>query len=128
MKKKTLVVSNDPIPVVFEAYPNFYPDKLPDLIQLTWSEEPMDEGWGETIFCDDGKVVIQINNKLPLEHYPEVMAHELAHVAVGITDDPHGPEWKQTFSAIHCEFERLVAEMLERRHNDGLGDLCKERS
>lgn len=119
MATKKLVVSNDPIPVVFQAYLNLYPDKLPDLIQLTWSEEPMEEGWGETIFRHDGKIVIQINNKLPLEHYPEVMAHELAHVAVGMTDDPHGPEWERVFSTIHREFERLVAELLERRQNDG---------
>ena len=47
------------------------------------------------------------------------MAHELAHVAVGMTNDPHGPEWERVFSAIHREFERLVAELLERRQNDG---------
>lgn len=108
MATKKLIVSNDPIPVVFQAYLNLYPDKLPDLIQLTWSEELMKKGWGETIFYWDGKVIIQINNKLPLESYPEVMIHELAHVAVGITDDPHGPEWKNAFTAIYSEFERLI--------------------
>lgn len=118
MNKKTLVVINDPIPVVFEAYLNLYPNRLPDWIQLTWSENPMDEGWGTTTFCDDGEIVIEINNKLPLEHYPEIMAHELAHVAVGPTDDPHGAEWEKAFDAISNEFERLVAKIVDGRAND----------
>lgn len=109
MGKKELVVINDPIPVVFKAYLNLYPDKLPDLIQLTWSEAPMTEGWGTTTFCDDGKVVIEINNKLTLEHYPEIMAHELAHVAAGLEEE-HGEAWEIAFEAIFNEFNRLVAQ------------------
>ena len=40
---------------------------------------------------------------------PEILAHELAHAIVGITEeDDHGDKWQEVFEAIHVKYEELV--------------------
>ncbi len=104
-------VYNDPIPFVLQAYQNLYPDKVPDLIQLRAFGDD-EQGWGLTNFSADGTIQIEINIALPLEHYPEILAHELAHGAAGV-DAEHGAEWQKAFDAIQTEFDRLICKHFE---------------
>lgn len=57
--------------------------------------------WGTTFFPDDESlpIVIQINVNLKIKHAIEIIAHELAHVIVGI-DAGHSIEFEKTFCAI----------------------------
>lgn len=84
---------NDPNAVVALAFWELYP-------QLSYSAQYVPEieteegkpAYGETIFPDDGSVpIISISAKAPISSGPELLAHELAHVAAG-KDAGHGPE------------------------------------
>ncbi len=51
-----------------------------------------------------------ITKELRVADAVEILAHELAHVAVG-SDEEHGKAWEEAFDAIHNEFDRIGNEM-----------------
>ena len=104
---------NDMFSMVYQAFKNLYPDKECD---CQWQPETMTdedgtEVLGITTYGDDGSVFIDISANLKVADAVEILAHELAHVAVGKEAEPHGQEWEDAFDAIHNEFDRIGNEM-----------------
>ena len=104
--------ANDMFSIVWQAFKNLYPDKdckcqwVPELEKCDDGEQPL----GVTTFADNGEVYVDIVATLPVTDAIEILAHELAHVAVGATED-HGKAWEEAFDKIHAEFDRIGDEM-----------------
>ena len=103
---------NDPFAIVYQAFKNLYPDKD---CEIMWQPVEMkdEEGKGYvglTTFADDGTITVEISVYMKIGDAVETLAHELAHVAVGASED-HGEVWENTFDAIHEEFDRIGNEM-----------------
>lgn len=125
--KKLLVTPflNDPFAFVYQAFKNLYPEKEAECFYdptLTTPAEAMAgksfEGYGYTNFPDDGSMPqIGVGVGLPVFDTVEILAHELAHVAVG-SSHKHDEYWEAAFTAIGDEYERLIAEAVsENNHN-----------
>lgn len=72
--------------------------------------------WGETFFPNDSSTpVITISANLPYKHCLEILAHELAHVIVGV-DTGHGNKWQKCFEEIHKEYSNIVLARQEAEH------------
>lgn len=104
--------ANDPFAIVYKAFQNLYPDKK---CVIYWEpREIKDEegnGYvGMTHFANDGDITVEISVNMFIGDAVETLAHELAHVAVGASEE-HGEEWEKAFDAIHEEFDRIGIEM-----------------
>jgi hypothetical protein len=99
----------NPIQLVIDIVIDKYPDVncsiefVKDLFEKT-------KAYGETCWTDDG-IYVQIDINTPFVGVIEVLAHELAHVAVGY-DEEHGDKWKQVFDSIHADFNDRMLELL----------------
>lgn len=106
---------NDMFAIVYKAFKRLYPDKD---CRCQWNPEKMiaedgKEVLGITTFGDDGETYVDISTTLTVVDAIEILAHELAHVAVGEKAEPHGKEWEEAFDAIHSEFNKIGSEMFE---------------
>jgi hypothetical protein len=86
-------------------------DVFPDLDCIVFFADGLEEKLGQAEFPDDGgRPIIQIGMELPIGPSIEILAHELAHVAVGTDcDNDHGPEWESAFARIHAAYCARVA-------------------
>lgn len=66
--------------------------------------------YGMTDFADDGSVAVFVKPSLEVGDAVEVLAHELAHVAVDIEHD-HDEVWKEAFDKIFDEYNRIGDKM-----------------
>ena len=103
---------NDPFALVWKAFKNLYPDKD---CEMWWDSEIRDSesgipALGMTDFGVDGLVSVFIKPSLSVVDATEVLAHELAHVAVGVEQD-HNEVWETAFDAIFREYNRIGGEM-----------------
>lgn len=108
--------ANDPFSMVYAAFKKLYPDKDCTCYwepKSNW--EPDNEAdsqgtgemtFGETQWSDDGQVTVLVAGDIAVYNAVEILAHELAHVAVG-KDAEHGPEWETAFEAIFSEYNRM---------------------
>lgn len=96
---------NDPFVGVYQAFRRLYPDK--DCCCF-WCEN-LKDGHGVTLFPDNPRLLpeVFISADLPVKHAVEILAHELAHVAVG-ADADHGETWQSAFDAIHEEYMQRI--------------------
>lgn len=99
---------NDPFAVVYRAFNTLYTGKecvcyLHDELRDPESGEPV---FGLTNFGDDGKIRVYVSAELSVSDATEVLAHELAHVAVGI-EHKHDEEWEKEFENIFLEYTRI---------------------
>lgn len=96
---------NDPFVRVYEAFRKLYPDN--DCFCF-WTDD-LEDAHGVTLFSDNPRMSpeIFISADLPVKHAVEILAHELAHVAVG-ADADHGEVWENAFEAIHQEYCRAT--------------------
>ena len=104
--------ANDMFALIWEAFKKLYPGKE---CECMWAPKIRDSENGEpvygvTTFEDGGKVYIDILASVSVVDAVEVFAHELAHVAVGITAD-HGAEWANAFDAIFEEYNKMGLEL-----------------
>lgn len=104
--------NNDPFSLVYMAFENCYPGKQ---CEVYWDDKDMREENGEqqygfTEFNDDGSVVVCVSPDIKVADAVEILAHELAHVAVGI-DENHGQAWERAFDRIFVEYNRIANEM-----------------
>lgn len=104
---------NDPPAIVALAFAELYPDKEYDA-QIT-PDIRDDAGvpvCGCTTFSSDPneRPLVEISGQLPLVHVPEILAHELAHVATGTVGE-HGPEWEAAFEAIQKKYDEIAVEL-----------------
>jgi len=72
-----------------------------------------DNGYGYTYFPDDGFPVIEIGIHVPIGVFPEILAHEIAHVIVGI-EEGHGEKWDEEFSKIQDKWTELLDEKMTK--------------
>lgn len=99
---------NDTFSLVWQAFKNLYPDKE---CECFWESHIRDDGEGNEIFGltdfgDDGSVVVFVRADLTVSVATEILAHELAHVAVGVDHD-HDEAWESAFEAIFQEYHRI---------------------
>ena len=91
--------------------PKLYPGKR---CEIWWEPRPgkSDEGaYGATDFLNDESVPqVFIFTDYPVGQQVEILAHELAHVAVG-PEHGHDVVWEAAFSAIQAEYDRIGAEL-----------------
>lgn len=105
--------SNDMFSLVWEAFEQLYPGKkfecwfAPEL-----ESEEGEEVYGLTVFKDDGEIYVFVSAKLHLSDAVEIMAHELAHVAIGY-DHGHDEAWESAFDKIHKRYEEICKERFE---------------
>lgn len=101
---------NDPFAMIYQAFKRLYPDKPCEI----WGDIPQEadkQAFGMTEFPDDGscpQVFIYSNH--PVHQQVEILAHELAHVAVW-PDHEHDDAWDFAFSAIQQEYGQIVTEL-----------------
>ena len=104
---------NDPPAIVALAFAELYPGKEYDAQIVPDIRD--DEGvpvCGCTTFGTDPneRPLVEISGQLPLVHVPEILAHELAHVATGQLTE-HGPEWEAAFEAIQKKYDEIAVEL-----------------
>lgn len=118
---------NDPFAMVWAAFKKLYPDKD---CEIYWEPQIRDEEdvkpvYGLTDFADDGSVAVFVKPNLEVADAAEVLAHELAHVAVGIEHN-HDEVWQEAFDKIFDEYNRigsgLFTDSEERDTNDSYED------
>lgn len=91
---------------------DLYPDKE---CEIYWEPQIRDEEdgkpvYGLTDFADDGSVAVFVKPSLEVADAVEILAHELAHVAVGIEHD-HDEVWQEAFDKIFEEYNRIGNQM-----------------
>ena len=102
---------NDMCSIVWKAFQNLYPDKQ---VTCEWTPviDATDDGktvYGITHELDgDDEYFVQVVTTIPVEDATEILAHELAHAAVGLDHD-HDAEWEKAFDAIFDEYNRIVS-------------------
>lgn len=110
---------NDPFSLVWQAFKNLYPDKDCVCFWETQIRED-DDGrvpCGLTDFGEDGSVAVFVNAELAITDATEILAHELAHVAVGVSHD-HEEEWQKAFNDIFVEYNRIGDAMVCESEED----------
>lgn len=101
---------NDMFSLIYQAFKGLYPEQERSCV-CYWTVEPLkdnngNEAYGCTTFSDDGVVYVEVSAKLQVINAIEILAHELAHVAVG-SEANHGEEWEHAFDAILTEYNRI---------------------
>lgn len=97
---------NDPFCILDKAFKKLYDKEYEAQIAPILHDEEGKEIFGQTIL-DEVMPVIEISANIPYQDMIEIFAHELAHVAVGETAEPHGIEWEHAFENIFQEYERI---------------------
>lgn len=102
---------NDPFSIIYQAFERLYPEKK---CEIWWGlPDDIDEGetaYGVTNFPDDGGFPqVFISADYPVSQQAEILAHELAHVAVG-QEHGHDEIWDEAFELIHKEYENVMFE------------------
>lgn len=103
---------NDMFAMVWGAFKKLYPDKG---CEIYWDPQirGKEDGkpvYGLTKFADDGSVAVFVKPSLEVADAVEVLAHELAHVAVGVEHD-HDEVWQEAFVKIFEEYNRIGSQM-----------------
>ena len=104
---------NDTFAIVWQAFKNLYPDKE---CKCFWEPQIRDnenevECYGLTDFDEEtGEVTVFVKPSLTVIDATEILANELAHVAVGLEHD-HDEEWEKAFDDIFNEYNRIGYEL-----------------
>ena len=107
---------NDIFALIWQAFKNLYPDKE---CKCFWEpriheDEHGGEVFGFTDFGEDGSVAVFVRPDLDVSTAGEILAHELAHVAVGIEHD-HDETWENAFDAIFQEYNKIGNALFENQ-------------
>ena len=104
---------NDQTAIVARAFSELYPgveyvaQYVPDL-----RDETNGTAYGLTIFPDDGSTpIVCISAEAPISAAPELLAHELAHVATP-EDTEHGESWSAASEAIFKKYNELLEKLI----------------
>lgn len=110
---------NDPFAITWIAFKNLFPDKDCECwFDTDMKADDEDKAYGLTNFCDDGTVVVTVDSEVTLENATEILAHELAHVAVGY-DHGHDDVWDEAFGKILEEYDRIGKEIVSKSDAGG---------
>lgn len=110
---------NDMFAIVWKAFRNLFPDKfcICEWVEEIRESEDGNEIYGLTEFDDDGSVWVFVKATIPVKDAVEILAHELAHVAVGMSEN-HSERWENAFEAIRCEYNRLMNKMFPEKEEE----------
>ena len=100
---------NDPFAIVWLAFKELYPDKECKCFYEPAIRPDTDGGevYGLTDFdVETGEITVFVKSTLSIEDATEILAHELAHVAVGIEQD-HNEVWEHAFDAIFEKYNEI---------------------
>lgn len=123
-----VVFVNDPFHVIYQAFKDLYPDKECEIlfdynVETTDTHERVK---GVTIFPDDGSIPqIRIDCEQTIDQISGILAHELAHVALGKPDWEdreldHGEDFEKVLDAIFDRFNELQGFCADgERRSDG---------
>lgn len=101
---------NDPFCMVWMAYKRLY-DKPCEIWWDYHEEDAHEQEYGFTNFPNDGSIpTVIIYSDHPVSIQVETLAHELAHVAVGVEHE-HDSVWDEAFTAINEEYHKIGDEM-----------------
>ena len=101
---------NDPFCMVWMAYKKLY-DKPCEIWWDYHEEDEHEQEYGFTNFPNDGSTpTVIIYSDHPVSIQVETLAHELAHVAVGVGHG-HDDVWNEAFEKIHAEFGKIGDEI-----------------
>lgn len=106
---------NDPFAIVWLAFKELYPDKECQCFYEPEIRSDADgnEVYGMTDFDEEtGEITVFVKSTLSIEVATEILAHELAHVAVGIGQD-HNEVWEKAFNAIFEKYNEIGDKMFK---------------
>lgn len=121
---KMIKFLENPHQILLDAVNELYPNADADIIFL--DKESYDEfvenkeSYACVKFTDNLKPLIVVCIDVPYVASIELIAHEIAHVVCGYTDDPekaHGEEWKTVFTKINERYSQKVDEVFEDAGN-----------
>lgn len=107
------VFKNDQYEIVYQAFKNLFPDKD---CEIWWEEQIRDdvtgnECYGLTDFPQDDDpnrtIRVFVKPSLTVNDSVEILAHELAHVGVGVEHN-HDEVWYKAFDDMFDEYNRLI--------------------
>lgn len=104
----------DPFAIVYQAFQNLCPGKE---CRIVWADKIEDDNGedncGVTDFAEGEETLVCVNATIPVFAAVEILAHELAHVAVApvLPGEEHGEEWEKAFTAINDEYDRIGCEL-----------------
>jgi len=82
-------------------------------IHCSVSFADIEDGLGFTLFPDDiSEPIVQIHFDQTIPQLLDIMAHELAHVICGSSEE-HGSDWEKTYEQINEVYNRMVMERYE---------------
>lgn len=107
----------DPFACVWEAFHSLYPGKRCECRLAAPEDTGHEPRGGMTVWVDGEEgcaIIVLVNPNLSVWGAVKVLAHELAHVAVGPGAE-HGEAWESAFEAIRQEYHRLADICLKER-------------
>lgn len=115
----------NPHQVLLSAVNELYPDVDAEIIFLD-KESYSDftdntESYACVKFPNHGNPLIAVSIDVPYVASIELIAHEIAHVVCGYTDDPekaHGEQWQNVFTKINELYCQKVDELFEDAGNE----------
>ena len=100
----------DPFAYVWEAFRNLYPGKECECHLSAPEDTECEPRGGMTVWVDGEEgsaIIVLVNPHLSVLDAVQVLAHELAHVAVG-PESSHGEAWEEAYEAIREEYYALI--------------------
>ena len=95
------IIEHNFLSIILEVFNREYPDNNCVIVFVHGLYDTESGAWGCTEWAEDtGQCLVSIDAKLPLAHFAEIIAHELAHVVAG-HDAEHGKKWEAIFNNIH---------------------------
>ena len=103
-------MSFNPFQVILDVFNEQYPgfDCQVNFVSNLYDKEG---AYGVAEMLDDGGWIVAIDVETPIDGAIEVLAHELAHVAAGPSDN-HGKKWNRIFTKINDGFNIKSCEMI----------------
>ena len=110
---------NDGFSLIWMAFKRLYGDKAGKVeCQITpelAKAEDGEEVFGLADYDDElDKYIVFVRCDLPIMDAMEILAHELAHCAVGV-ENGHNEVWAKAFDDIFDEYNRIGDEMFDRK-------------
>ena len=93
---------NDIFALIWKAFKNLYPDKK---CKCFWEPQIREDESGNEVF---------VRPDLNVSDAGEILAHELAHVAVGVAHE-HDEAWENAFEAIFQEYNKIGNALFENQ-------------
>jgi len=100
-----MIAFQDPIQVIIDIFEQRHPKKKV-IVQYVQGMKEKADAYGETFFPNDGGIpIVSIDVEISIIGAIDVLAHELAHVAIG-PDGKHGEKWDNEYTEINNSFHK----------------------